>query len=191
MPVSKGSFLLNADGRRRALADEEEVFIACVEDVLRSAPGLRYALLLDPQESRGTDPSTYAIFLVKTNPALDLALSIELREKGFIVNVNETSFRRTRGFATRFEWWVERRCRDLEAMVRGDLRLTEKKLMSLPVSSLLEAGRDGTWRRICSAENPMIAVASAFVPYGFLMGNTIRNEFRDWYAAAEPPAPAR
>lgn len=187
MPASKGSFLLNADGRRRTLTDEEEVFIACVEDVLRSAPGLCYAILLDPKEAGVSDSSAYAVFLVRTNPALDLAFSIELRERAFVINVNETSFCRRRGFATRFEWWVDRRCRDLEAMVRGDLRLTHRTLLSMPLSSVLEAGGNGKWHKVGTVENAMLAVVGAFIPYGFLTAGTNRLEFHDWHAAEDAP----
>ena len=186
MPTGKGHLSLDVTGAARSLTDEQRVFIECIEDVLASTPGLHYALFLDRDEIGSRDPTTYALFLVETTPALDLTLSIELREKSFVVHVNEISFTRRRGLATRFEWWVERRCRDLERMVGGDLRLVQQMLLSMPVSSRLEAGANGKWRHIATLENGLIALLSFFLPYGFLMGAERKRVFHDWFGAREP-----
>ncbi|NIN70452.1 MAG: hypothetical protein GTO46_00675, partial [Gemmatimonadetes bacterium] len=72
--------------------DEQQVFISCVEDVLQSTPDLRYVLLLDPQEIALRDPAIYALFLIRTNPAHDIALAVELSDPAFVVRINGLSF---------------------------------------------------------------------------------------------------
>ena len=118
MPAREGEILENIDAQ---LTDEQRVFVDCVEDVLASTPGLRYAALVGGDETGNRD--TYATFLIQTNPAYDLTVAIDLRDRAFAVLVNGKVFIRRQGFASRFDWWVERRCRDIERLLNGDLRL--------------------------------------------------------------------
>ncbi|MHC5009123.1 MAG: hypothetical protein ACYTGF_17390, partial [Planctomycetota bacterium] len=99
--------------------------------------------------------------------------------------VNGTPFVRKRGRSSRFEWWVERRCRDLERMVVGSLRVTQKTLMNLPVSSTLEVGSGDKWRKLASFENGGLAVLAFLVPYGFVMGGKKQLVYEDWFETGE------
>jgi hypothetical protein len=146
-----------------SLSDEQRVFIRCVEDILASTPGLN------------------AMFLVETNPVHDLVLAIELADRSFTVRVNGVSFTRKRGLGTRFEWWVERRCRELQRLVGGDLRVVLQKVLTIPVSATLEAGTGKRWHRIGSRENGWLAFLGFLLPYGFLLAGESRTVFEDWF----------
>lgn len=169
------------------LSEEQRVFADCVEDVLASAPRLHYARLLGPAEVKSRDRTVYAQFLVETSPAHDLVLAIELSNRSFIVQVNGMSFIRKRGVGTRFEWWVERRCRDLERLVGGDLRLVHHRLLTIPISSTLEAGNGEKWHRIGARENGWLAFLSFFIPYSFLMTGQKSTVYPDWFSADPDP----
>jgi hypothetical protein len=167
------------------LTDEQRVFAECVEDILQSVPDLRYALVLDPAHFAGRDANMYAQFLIATNPAHDLTVAIELTDKAFVLRVNGIRFARKRGLATRFEWWVERRCKDVERMVAGSLRLTHQNLMNMPVTSTLEIGGGDAWRKFGSRENGLVAVLGFLVPYGFVLSTKKEVVYEYWCHAGE------
>ncbi len=158
------------------------MFADCVEDVLASTPGLQYARLLGPAEVQSRDRTVFAQFLVATSPAHDLVLAIELSNRSFIVRVNGMSFVRKRGLGTRLEWWVDRRCRDLERLVGGDLKLVQQRLLTLPMSSTLQVGNDKKWHRLGSRENGWLAVLTFFIPYAFLMAGEKSTVYTNWFS---------
>ena len=162
------------------LSDEQRVFVECVQDILDATPGLRSALLLDRREIARRDASVYALFLLQTNPGTP-SVAIELSDRAFVVRVNRQAFRRQRGTATRFECWIDRRCRDLERMLSGDLRLVHQTLMMLPMSSTLEVGNESRWHKIgSSTDNGWLGVLAFLMPYGFLMGGRRTRVYSDW-----------
>ncbi len=165
---------------REPLTDEQRVFVECVEDILATTPGLEYGLLLDRDQIARRDPTVYAVFLLRVDPGCDLSLSIELSDRAFTVRVNRQAFRRVRGEATRFECWVERRCRDLERMINGDIRLVHKTLMTLPTSSTLEVGGESRWHKLGKTENSWLTILAFLTPYGFLMGGERRRVYKQW-----------
>ena len=170
---------------RESLTEEQRVFVDCVDDVLASTPGLRYVVLLDPAEISRLTPGVYAQFLLETNPVHDLVMSIELAERVFVIRVNGMAFARRCGAGTRFEWWVERRCRDVERLLAADLRIAHRTLLSLPVTSTLEVGRGKKWRKIASRENGWVAFLSFLVPYGFVLGGKKQHVYTEWFAVDE------
>ncbi len=157
-----------------------------MEDILATTPGLQYGLLLDRDQIARRDPTVYAVFLLRADPACNLSLSIELSDKAFVVRVNRQAFRRVRGEATRFECWVERRCRDLERMINGDIRLVDKTLMTLPTSSTLEVGDESRWYKLGTTENGWLAILAYLTPYGFLMGGERKRVYRQWITSGSP-----
>ncbi len=164
------------------MSDEQRVFVECVQDILAAMPGLRYGMLLDRREIARRDPSVYALFLLQTKPG-NPSLSIELSDRAFVVRVNHQAFRRQRGSATRFECWVDRRCRDLERLLGGDLRLVHQTLMMMPMSSTLEVGDESRWHKIgSSADNGWVGVLAYLLPYGFLMGGKRTRVYTQWLA---------
>ncbi len=165
----------------RPLTDEQRVFVECVEDVLATAPGLQYGLLLDRDQFTRRDASVYAVFLLRADAGCNLSLSIELSDKAFTFRVNRQAFRRVRGGATLFECWVERRCRDLERMINGDIRLVHKTLMTLPTSSTLEVGDETRWHKLGTAENGWLAILAYMTPYGFMMGGDRTRVYSHWW----------
>ena len=165
---------------REPLTDEQRVFVECVEDILATTPGLQYGLLLDDGQVARRDPTVYAVFLLRADPACNLSLSIELSDNAFVVRVNRQAFRRVRGKATRFECWVERRCRDLERMINGDIRLVHKTLLNMPTASTLEVGDESRWHKLGTTENGWLAILAYLTPYGFLLGGERKRVYKQW-----------
>ena len=168
----------------KPLTDEQRVFVECVEDILATTPGLQYGLLLDRDQVARRDPTLYAVFLLRPDPGCNLSLSIELSDKAFTVRVNRQAFRRVRGEATRFECWVERRCRDLERMINGDIRLVHTTLMTLPTSSTLQIGDESRWHKFGTNENGWLAILAYMTPYGFMMGGERKRVYSHWWAGS-------
>jgi len=171
----------------KPLTDEQRVFVECVEDLLASTTGLQYGLVLDRDQfdMARRDPTVYAVFLLRPDPGCNLSLSIELSDKAFVFRVNRQAFRRVRGEATRFECWVERRCRDLERMINGDIRLVHKTLMTLPTSSTLEAGNETRWHKLGTSENGWLAILAYMMPYGFMMGGERKRVYSHWWGSGQ------
>jgi hypothetical protein len=162
------------------LTDEQRVFVECVEDILATTPGLQYGLLLDGDLIARRDSTVYAVFLLRADPGCNLSLAIELSDQAFVVRVNRQAFRRVRGKGTRFECWVERRCRDLERMINGDIRLVHKTLMNMPTTSTLEVGNESRWHKFGTTENGWLAILAYLTPYGFLMGGERKRVYKLW-----------
>ena len=178
--------LYNVDSRRaEPFSDEESVLVKCIGDVLDSTPGLRHSLFLDPQEIGSRDPTAFALFLIEHNPVLDLTVSIELVDRAVVIHVNELAFTRRRGATTRFEWWVERRCRDLERLVAGELRLVRRTIFGVPVLNGLEAGHGDRWYRIASIHNPVWEILSVMMPYGLFAGAASQRVYPGWFDTGE------
>jgi hypothetical protein len=167
---------------RHELSDEQRVFADCVDDVLASTPSLRYGVVLDPEQINRLTPKVYAQFLLETSPVHNLVISIELGDRAFVIRINGMAFIRRRGVGTRFEWWVERRCRDLERLLAADLHVSHQTLLNLPVTSTLEAGSGEKWRKIATRENGWVAFLSFLVPYGFILGGKKQHVYEDWFA---------
>ncbi len=178
-------------GSPDALSDEQRVFVDCIEDILQAMPGLRYAVFFDPADISSADKTAYALFVIDTNPAFDLTVSIELTERKFIICVGGISFACMRGKVSRFEWWVERRCRDLARMLSSDLRVTQAMLLWIPVSSTLFTGRGKKWRKLGSNENGWFGLLSFFLPFGMLFTTEKSEVFGEWWVSGENlPSPA-
>ncbi len=169
------------------LTVEQRVFVECIQDILAATPGLQYGLLLDRDEIARRDASVYALFLLQTNPGAP-SLAIELSDRAFVVRVNHQAFRRQRGSATRFEFWVDRRCRDLERLLSGDLRLAHQTLMMLPMSTTLEVHDGSRWHKLGSTtENGWVAMLAYLLPYGFLMSGRRTRVYSNWLQPGDDP----
>ena len=163
-----------------ALPDEERVFLACVEDILQETPGLHYALEVEPSAARGGERA-YATLTIETNPLCELALAIELWPRAFVVVVNGQRYLQKRGRASRFEWWVERRCRDLTAMISGDLRVERHLFISLTVTGTIAAGAGKKWRILGTYENGWAGVLPFFLPFGLFVTREKTVLYSDWF----------
>ncbi len=75
-----------------------------IEDILRVTPGLRYRLHLD--EEQVDDDRAYAIFTIETNPAHELAVSIELARNEFRLRVNADPFSHRVENRRRIDRWI-------------------------------------------------------------------------------------
>lgn len=165
------------------LSDEAKVLLACIEDILQATPGLHYVRDVDAAAARRGD-RPFATLIVETNPLCDLTLSIELGLRAFHVVVNGRRFTRERGRRIPFEWWVERRCRDVMAMVAGDLRVEAQSLLTYVLTCRLSAGSEKRWRAIGTFENGWVTALAFLLPFGLLLLMRQRTVvYSDWFLA--------
>ena len=168
----------------RALArlpDEERVFLACVEDILQAAPGLNYTRDVEPPSpSRNGRP--FATLTIETNPLCNLTCSLELGAKALAIVINGRRFDRKRGPAIPYEWWVERRCRDVMALAEGDLRIEINSTLAQVTACRLSAGGDHKWRVLGTYDNGWISALGYLLPFGVMMlSREHTNQYSDWF----------
>jgi hypothetical protein len=158
--------------------------LACIEDILQAAPGLHYVREVDAAAAKRSD-RPFATLTVETNPLCDLTLSIELTADACNVVVNGRRYTRRRPGRLPFEWWVERRCRDVMAMVSGDLRLQTQSLLSYVMGCKLLAGAGKRWRPIGTFDNGWISALSFLLPFGLLLLTREKTvDYADWFRVA-------
>jgi hypothetical protein len=163
------------------LPDEQRVFLELVADILDAIPGLTYDVLLDPERIGSIDRSIYAVLPIETNPIYDLSVSLELAETAFHIRVNGMAFSQQLSSPSRLERWIQRRCRDVELLTGGDLKLKHQMFMGLPASTTLSARHDGKWREIGKRESGWIGAMSFFAPWGLFITHGDERIYRDWY----------
>jgi len=165
------------------LTAEQRVFITCVADVLDHAHGLRYHLLANPPANPNIQRTTYASFLIETNPVHDLTVSLELSDRKFIIRVNAQPFIRPRNEFASFEQWVDRCCRAVARLTHPHLRLTQQLFVSRPTSSTLHAGDEMRWRPLGEHEQSWAAILGVLLPFGLALLFTREEQrmYHDWY----------
>ena len=164
------------------LSDVQRVFIELIEDVLQAAPGLRFHLLLGAEDLAGHSESTFAVFLLETNPECDLSISIELTKIDFRLHVNGVSFVRSLGSLAPLHRWIDHRCREVQHLVAGDLRIREETVFALPTITAQESHADGRWRRIAHREHGLMELLTLLLPVSFLVTGVRDSVYADWYA---------
>ncbi len=217
---------MTSDLLNQTLPDEQQVFVGLMEDVLRSAEGLRYHGMIgrkaiaagrvyeDEEVEDGMyvvsvggvryrcdastdeinavyeaedDEGTYAIFIIETNPAYDLAVSIELAEREFRICINDSVLvkKMTDADLKRPEKWIEKRCRDVDRLVAGDMKLEIDTFFDRPVSTLLYAGKGDKWHEIADRDDGLgwLGLLSFILPFGLSMVHSEETFYQNWYAA--------
>jgi hypothetical protein len=169
------------------LTAEQRVFARCVADVLEHAPGLQYHLLAEPPANPNLQSTTYATFLIETNPRHDLTVSLELSDRRFVIRVNSEPFVRPRNEFDSFEHWVDRACRAVARLTHPHLRLTQHLFVSRPTSSTLEAGDERRWRPLGETERAWAGMLGIVLPFGVALLFTREREFiyHEWYRVEE------
>jgi hypothetical protein len=172
---------------------EERVFIDAIEDILRATSGLHYQKhLLDPEGDENPD-GVYAMFTFETNPAYKLEVAIELSRDGFRVWINGEDFFHPVENRRRIDRWIERRCRDVEQLVKGDLKIEVETIFGRYLSTGLYAGCDNRWVEIAERDEGWgwIGLGGWLLPFGLLPLRTRETEYRGWLdlaGASEPPS---
>ena len=163
---------------------EERVFVDLIEDILRVTPGLRYHLHLD--EAQDDDDRAYAVFTIETNPAHELAVSIELARNEFRLRVNADPFSHRVENRRRIDRWIEHRCRNVEQLVSGDLKVEVETLFGNHLSSLLYAGSNGRWKEIADRDDGWgwMGLLGWLLPFGLSPFTTHETEYEHWFRTA-------
>ncbi len=162
---------------------EERAFIDLIEDILRSTPVLHYQLhIFDPSE-RDEDDGAYAAFMIKTNPAYELEVSIKLLGDDFRLRVNGEEFSHPLENRRRIARWIERRCRDVEQLVKGDLKIEVETIFGQYLSSGLFAGSGDRWDEIADRDEGWgwIGLVAWLLPFGLSPLKSHETEYRGWF----------
>ncbi len=172
------------EAERVALQLEERAFIDLIEDILRSTPGLRYQLrIADPSER--DDDGAYAVFMIETNAAYELEVSIELLGDDFRLRINGEEFSLPLDNRRRIDRWIARRCRDVEQLVKGDLKIEVETIFGHYLSSGIFGGSDDRWVEIADRDEGWgwIGLAAWFVPFALMLLKSRETEYRGWFRA--------
>ncbi len=174
-------------GENNQLTDEQRTFIDLIEDILRTAGGLRYQRLVGYDESVGGDDETYAVFVIQTNPIHELVVSVELAAGEFRLHVNDVAFIRKVDDAdpARLTKWMDERCRELEQAVNGDLKVETDTFAGRAISILLYAGSDGKWREIAEYDNGWgwLGLLTFLLPFGVSITGSEITVYPNWCAS--------
>jgi hypothetical protein len=168
------------------LAAEERTFVELIDDTLRATPGLHYDLrLFAPGD--GAD-GAFARFAIATNPSYDLQVSIDLAPGDFRVRINGDVYALPLGTPKRMDRWIDRRCRDVDRLLKGDLRIEVETLFERYLSSGLFAGSGGRWVEIAERDDGWgwIGLAAWLLPFGLLPLRTSEIEYRRWFDVDGP-----
>ncbi len=162
---------------------EEEIFIELIEDILQSTPGLNYQLHISDPATSDEDSRTYAVFMIETNPEYELEVSIILKADHFLLRVNDEEFTHTIGNRRRIDRWIESRCRNVEQLVKGDLKLEVETIFGLYLSSGLYAGSDDHWIEIADRDEGWgwIGLIVWILPFGLSPLKSQEIEYRGWF----------
>jgi hypothetical protein len=173
---------------RDQLTHEERVFVDLIEDILRATPGLRYHVhLIEAQNEDGDAP--YAIFAIETNPSHDLTVAIELAPDEFRLRVKGDVFAHPVENRRRIDRWIDRRCRDVEQLVRGDLKIEVETLLGRYLSSDLYAGSKEDWKEIGERDEGRgwVGLLAWLLPFGLSPMRTHETEYKDWFRLDQEP----
>ncbi len=171
------------------LTHEERVFVDLIEDILRATPGLRYHVhLTEAQNDDGDAP--YAIFAIETNPARDLTVSIELAPNEFRLRVKGDAFAHPVENRRRIDRWIDRRCRDVEHLVSGDLKIEVETLFGRYLSSDLYAGSEEDWEWAGDRDEGWgwVGLLGWLLPFGLSPMRTHETEYKDWFRLDQEPS---
>ena len=179
------------------LTDDQRVFVGLIEEILQETEGLRYHRAVGAEEiaagregeDEELDDGTYAIFVIDTNPLLDLAVSFELAERAIRIQVNEKTFAHKMDSSTakKPEKWMENRCRDVERMVSGNIKLIDDTFFGRVLATELVAGEDDKWHEIGDWDTGWgwIALLSWFVSFGLPITSEQETVYTDWFSSSE------
>ncbi len=173
---------------RDRLTHEECLFVDLIEDVLRATPGLRYRLhLTEAQNDDGDAP--YATFAIETNPAHDLTVSIELAPDEFRLHVKGDVFAHPVENRRRIDRWIDRRCRNVEQLVSGDLKIEVETLLGHYLSSDLYAGSKEQWKELGERDDGWgwIGLLGWLLPFGLSPMRTHEVVYREWFRVDQEP----
>jgi hypothetical protein len=173
---------------RDRLTHEERVFVDLIEDVLQATPALRYRLHLDEAQHDDGDAS-YAIFEIETDPAHDLTVSIELAPDEFRLRVKGDVFSQRVENRRRTDRWIDCRCRDVEQLVSGDLKIEVETLLGHYLSSGLYAGSDEKWKELGERDEGWgwIGLLAWLLPFGLSPTRIHESVYREWFRVNQEP----
>ncbi|MHC4108131.1 MAG: hypothetical protein ACYSTY_08615 [Planctomycetota bacterium] len=160
------------------MTDEQRVFVGLVEEILQATPGLRFELCVQAVDDV---KAAYATFEIATNPEFDLTVAIELAPREFRLRVNGDAY--PIPLEGRIERWIERRCRDVERVVSGDLRIETETLFGRYLSSGIYGGRRGEQTELADRDDGWgwIGLLGWLLPFGLSPLRTHNVVYRAWF----------
>ncbi|MHC5006141.1 MAG: hypothetical protein ACYTGF_02165 [Planctomycetota bacterium] len=177
---------MNAE--RDVPSHEEGLFVDLIEDVLQATPGLRYDVHR-PDARHDDRRAPYAIFAIETAPAHELTVSIELAPDEFRLRVNGDAFAQPVEKRRCIDRWIDRRCRDVEQLASGDLKIVVETLAGRYLSSDLYAGSEEKWKELGEHDKGWgwIGLIGWLLPFGLSPTRIREIVYRDWYRVDQEP----
>lgn len=179
------------------LKDEMTLLVTLVEDILQSGRPVRYRRMVGSEVAQahtgdGEDvlhDGTFAVFAIEVNPKHDLEVLIELAPREFRFLVNDVPFihRMSGADLKRPDKWMDKRCVDVEHLVKGDLKLEREEIIGQPLAWSLHAGKKRKWRQIGNHFRgwAWIGLLSWLLPFGLPLTQSEEQVFEDWPAREE------
>jgi len=162
---------------------EEYLFIDMIEDILRTTRGLLYQLYIFDSSECCDNDGAYAEFKIETNPEYELEVIIKLFKDDFRLRINDEEFSHPLENRKRIDRWFERRCRDIEQLVRGDLKIEVETIFGRYLSSGLFAGSNDRLVEIADRDEGWgwIGLAAWLLPFGLSPLKSHETEYRNWF----------
>ncbi len=132
---------------------------------------------------REDDHTPYAVFEIATNAEYDLEVAIELLPKDFRIRVNGDAFSLPLERRKRVDRWIDRRCRDVEQLVKGDLKIEVEEAYGQYLSSGIYGGSDDHWVEIADRDEGWgwLGLAAWLLPFGLSPLKTRETEYPRWF----------
>lgn len=182
-----------------AWTEEQSLLVQLVHDVLAVEGGPDFHVIDDPLEMRGVPGDTLCIFLIETNPDLNLSVSIEIGDRAMRLRVNGVPYAFPRKPGHDAVRWIDRCCRNVERLVASpDLKVTREHAFGLTSSTALHvnswsrrrSGRTKKWRKIGEKTVVLGVVTAALVhllPFAILLDQEDERVYENWYGQSPPP----
>ena len=122
-------------------------------------------------------------------PAHELTVSIELAPDEFRLRVDGDVYSQKVENRRRIDRWIDRRCRDVEQLVSGDLKIEAETLLGHHLSSDLYAGSKENWKELGERDEGWgwIGLLGWLLPFGLSPMRTSETVYKDWYRVDQEP----
>jgi hypothetical protein len=89
----------------------------------------------------------------------------------------------------RIDRWIDCRCRDVEQLVSGDLKIEVETLLGHYLSSGLYAGSDEKWKELGERDEGWgwIGLLAWLLPFGLSPTRIHESVYREWFRVNQEP----
>ena len=176
-----------------AWTEDQLLFVQCVHDILSVDGGPDFHVIDDPLAMRGVPADTLCIFVIETNPLLDLSVSIEIGDGAMRLRVNGVPYAYPRKPGRDVTHWIDRCCRTVERLIASpDLKIETSNSIGITATSTLYVRRPrrrkvkprDNWRKLGEKTAVLGVVASALghlIPFAIIFDRDDDRVCKNWY----------